>query len=88
MPNIEDTFPESFQLQMLVLHQSLCIFKAGISSLSDSWVKYKQKVPPDMSDPNQYLETTCNSKLKFAELKNFFIKWVYDEELVKNELCM
>ena len=29
-----------------------------------------------MSDSNQNLETTCNSKLKFAELKYFFIKRV------------
>ena len=75
LSNIEDTFAESFQLQISVLHQSLCIFKAGLSSLSDGWAKYKQKVP-DMSDSNQNLETTCNSKLKFAELKDFFIKRV------------
>ena len=68
LSNIEDTFPESFQLQISVLHQSLCIFKAGLSSLSHGWAKYKQKVP-HMSDSNQNLETICNSKLKFAELK-------------------
>ena len=67
LSNIDDTFAESFQLQISVLHQSLCIFKAGLSSLSDGWAKYKQKVP-DMSDSNQTLETICNSKLKFAEL--------------------
>ena len=73
--NIEDTFGESFQLQISVLHQSLCIFKAGLSSLGDGWAKYKQKVP-DLSDSNQNLETTCNSKRKFTELNNFFIKRV------------
>ena len=73
--NIEDTFSESFQLQISVLHQSLCVFKAGLSNLSDGWAKYKQKVP-DMLDSNQILKTTCNSKLKFAELKDFFIKSV------------
>ena len=73
---MEDTFAESFQLQISVLHQSVCIFKAGLSSLSDDWAKYKQKVP-DMSDSNQNLETTSNSKLKFGELKEFFIKRVY-----------
>ena len=55
---------------MSVPHQSLCIFKAGLSSLSDGWAKYKQKVP-DMSDSNQNLETICNSKLKFSEFKDF-----------------
>ena len=38
---------------------------AGLSSLRDGWVKYKQKVP-DMSDSNQNLETKCNSKLYVA----------------------
>ena len=28
--NIKDTFAESLQLQMSVLHQSMCIFKAGL----------------------------------------------------------
>ena len=75
LSNTEDSFAESFQLQISVLHQSLCIFKAGLSSLRDDWAKYKQKVP-DISDSNQSLETKCNSKLKFAELKDFFIKMV------------
>ena len=30
--NIKDTFAESLQLQMSVLHQSMCTFKAGLSS--------------------------------------------------------
>ena len=63
--NIKDTFAESLQLQMSVLHQSMCMFKAGLSSSYDGWVKYKEKVP-DMSDPNQNVETTCNSKLEFT----------------------
>ena len=53
----------------------VCIFKAGLSSLSNGWAKYKQEVP-DMSDCNENLEITCNSKLKFGELKDFFIKRV------------
>ena len=32
LPNIQDTFAESLQLQMSVLHQSMCICKAGLSS--------------------------------------------------------
>ena len=30
--NIKDTFEESLQLQMSILHQSMCIFKVGLSS--------------------------------------------------------
>ena len=30
LSNIKDTFAESLQLQMSVLHQSMCIFKAGL----------------------------------------------------------
>ena len=36
LPNMKDIFAESLQLQMSVLHQSMCIFKAGLSS---SYVK-------------------------------------------------
>ena len=75
LSNIRDTFAESFQLQLPLLHQSMCIFKAGLSSESDDCVKYKEKVP-DVSDSNKNVETTCNSKLKFGELKNLFIKRV------------
>ena len=32
LSNIKDTFAESLQLQMSVLHQSMCILKAGLSS--------------------------------------------------------
>ena len=60
---------------MSVMHQGMYIFKTGLSSLYDGWAKYKEKIP-DMSDPNQNVETTCNSKLKFTELKDLFIKRV------------
>ena len=66
--NIKDTFAESLQLQMSVLCQSMCIypvFKAGLSRSYDGWAKYKEKVP-DVSDSNQNVETTYNSKLKFT----------------------
>ena len=45
---IKFTFAESLQLQMSVLHQSISIFKVVLSSLSDGWARYKEKVP----DPN------------------------------------
>ena len=35
LSNIKDTFSESLQLQILVLHQSMCIVKAGVSSSYD-----------------------------------------------------
>ena len=62
-------FAETLQLQMSVLHQSMCIFKSGLSNLSDGCRKYKEKVP-DVSDSNLNIETKCNSKLKFTELKD------------------
>ena len=63
LSNIKDTFGESLQLQMSVLHQSMCIFKAGLLSLYGCWAKYKvQNIKvPDVSDPNQNVETTCSS---------------------------
>ena len=51
----------------------MCIFKPGLSSLNDNWAKYKEKVS-DVSDSNQNVQTTCNSKLKFIEIKDLFIK--------------
>ena len=74
----KDTFAESFKLklQMSVLHQSMCMFKVGLSSLRDSSLssaKYKERVP-DVSDSTQNIKTTCNARLKFTELKDLFIK--------------
>ena len=40
LSNIKDTFAESLWLQMSVLHEIMCIFKASFS-LHDSYVKYK-----------------------------------------------
>ena len=51
------------------------IFKAGVSLLIDGWVNYNEKAP-DVSDFNQNLETTCNFKLIFTELKDLLIKRV------------
>ena len=74
-PNISDTFAESSQLQMSVLHQIMYIFKAGLSSLSNDWAKYQEKVP-NVLDPNQNAEIICNTKIKFTELKYLFLKRV------------
>ena len=65
LSNIMVTFAESLQLQILVLHQSMWIFNAGLSSSFDGLTIYKEEVP-DVENPNQNVETTCNSKLKFT----------------------
>lgn len=59
--------------QMSVLHQGMCIFKAGLLSLKDSSAKYKEKVF-DVLDFTQNIKTTCNSRLKFTELKYLLMK--------------
>ena len=69
---------------MSVLHHSMCIFKACLSSLSNGWKKYKEKVP-DVSDSNQNVEQTCNSKHTLTELKRF-IHQKGAEKLVKDKL--
>ena len=81
--NIKDTFEESLQLQMSILHQSMCIFKVGLSSSYGVQAKYKEKVT-DVSDPNQNVVTTCNSKLKFTQLKGLFIKKVQKNQSKMN----
>ena len=48
------------------------ISRTGLSSLKDDLEKYEDKVP-DVSDSNQNVETTCNSKLKLTGLKDTFI---------------
>ena len=66
LSNIKKTFAESLQLQMSVLHQRM-IYEvlSSLSSSYDGWAKYKEKVP-DVSDPNQNVETKSHSKLKFT----------------------
>ena len=46
-------------------YEHLPVFKVGLSSSYDGRAKCKEKVP-DVSDPNQNVETTCNFKLKFT----------------------
>ena len=66
LSNIKDSFSESLQLQMSVLHKSMCIFKAGLSSQVHMVARQNVKKIPDASDPNQNVETTWNFKLKFT----------------------
>ena len=70
LSNIKETFAESLQLQMSVLHQRVIyehfpVFNAGLSSSYDGRAKCKEKLP-DVLDPNQNVETRSHSKLKFT----------------------
>ena len=64
---IKETFTENLQLEMSVLCTNVWEFsKAGLSSwyMMAGQNKCKEKVP--VSDPNQNVERTCNSKCKFT----------------------
>ena len=74
MPNIKDILQKAPATNISSVPK-YAIFKAGLSSLSDGWTKYKEKVP-DMLDSNQNVETTCNFKLKLTKLKDPFMKRV------------
>ena len=61
--NVKETFAECLQLQNVSsapTYEYLPVFKAGLSSSYDGWAKCKEKVP-DVSDPNQNVETTNSS---------------------------
>ena len=72
-----------FFSEISVLDQSICIFKAGLSSLSDDWERYKEKVP-GVSDFNQNVEIPWISNLTYTEIKRF-IHEKRAEKLVKGE---
>ena len=82
MSNIKDTFAENFQQQLSVPHQSMCNFRAGLLSISDEWVKHKEKIA-DMSDSNQ---SDCISQTQVY--RTWFIHQKGAEKLVKDKLCM
>ena len=64
---IKDTFAERLQLVMSVLHQSMCLIIAGLSSQAHMMAGQNiKKNVPDASDPKQNVEITCNSKLNFT----------------------
>ena len=48
------------------LHQSLRIFMAGLSSSYDVMGGQNKEKVPNVSDPNQNVETTYNSKFTFT----------------------
>ena len=63
LSNIKDTFAEGSAPKYE--HLLVPVFMAGISSSYNGWEKCKEKVP-DVSNPNQNVETRCNPKLKFT----------------------
>ena len=69
LPNIKETFSESLQLQMSVLHQRMKIFQSSMLvaqvHMTTRQNVAKEKVP-DVSDPNQNVETRSDSKLKIT----------------------
>ena len=67
LSNIKETFAESFQLQMSVLHHHMSVFQSSmlVSLVHIGWAKCKEKVP-DVSDPNQNVETRSHSNFKFT----------------------
>ena len=85
--NIKETFAESLQLQMSVLHQRMSIFQSLMLVSPGSYggcAKCKEKVL-DMSDPNQNVEATFDSKLKFSYITLRFIHRRNAEKLVQHE---
>ena len=68
LSNIKETFAEELQLKMLVLCAKVWALSKRLVSqfhMIAGRNKCKEKVP-DMPASNQNVETTCNSKLKFA----------------------
>ena len=68
LSNTKETFAENLQLKMSVLYAKVSAFSTRLVSQVHMMArqnKCKEKVT-DVSDPNQNVETTCNSKLKFT----------------------
>ena len=56
-------FTERPLLHLSVLHESMCISKYGLSHSRHVWVQHKEKVA-DISESNQNIKTSYNSKLR------------------------
>ena len=86
LSNIKDTFAESLRLQMSVLHQSMCIFKAGgLSSSFDGWAKYKEKVPDVRCVRCQMCQISIKMLKQHAIPNSRFIHQKGTEKLIKDE---
>ena len=55
----------SYKYQFCTNVRAFSSLNAGLTSSHDDWAKCKEKVP-DVSDPNQNVETRSHSKLKFT----------------------
>ena len=69
---------------MAVLHQSMCISKAGHYSLRHVRAEYKDK-KPDVSDFHRFIGVSRNFKIKLPNLKDLCIK---STEKVLQDECM
>ena len=83
LSNIKDTFAESLELQISVLNQGLCIFKAGLSSLYDGWARYKKKYLMRQI-PIEILKVQAIPNSSLHNVKIYSSKGA--EKLVKDEL--
>ena len=82
LTNIKDSSTERFQLQMVVLHQTMGISKTGHSSLRHVWKEYKDKTP-DVLHFHRNIGVSCNSKLSLPKYKDLCIKST--EKVLKDE---
>ena len=65
LSNVKETFCRKFVVKNVSsLHQNMSILVSQVHMMAGQ-NKCKEKVP-DVSDPNQNVETTCNSKLTFT----------------------
>ena len=66
LSNIKEILQKITAKNVNFLHQSMSIFQGWSQvHMMAGQNKWTEKVP-GVSDPNQYVETTCNSKLKFT----------------------
>lgn len=86
LSNIKDTSTESFRLQILVLYQSICIWKIDLSSLGNARAEYKDKVL-DVSDSIKMLEHYVIPNFNSQDLKTCVLK-VQKNYLKMNEYLL
>ena len=86
LSNIKDTSTESFRLQVLVLYESICIWKIDLSSLGNVRAEYKDKVL-DVSDSIKMLEHYEIPNFNSQDLKTCVLK-VQKNYLKMNEYLL
>ena len=73
LSNIIYTSAESFQLQILLLHQSIYISRVGLSSLNDGWQTIKKKYMMSQI-PNKMLKRHASLDSNLPNLKDLLIQ--------------